>query len=133
MQNDSQQIVTYFRSIVNIDMVSYQNCYYLYYHEIHLRRYIFWYCPLTYDHYNIFIVFYIKLSRNFSFLTNIESVLLWYFQTQLLCGKNNPFTSIFNQQQVQTPSYCYPNQATTERQSTIGVQPIVVRYILTET
>ena len=57
----------------------------------------------------MFIMFYFKLSREFDFITNIESVHLWYFQTQLICSRqSNPLPSIFdNQQQVQKPSSCY--------------------------
>ena len=43
-----------------------------------MRRYIFWYCLLTYDKYVIFIILYFKLPRNFAFITNIESTHLWY-------------------------------------------------------
>ena len=60
-------------------MVSYQYCPYLYYHDIHLHRYICCYCPLTYDNYVIFIIFSFSLSRNFAFITNFEYVHLWYF------------------------------------------------------
>ena len=78
--------VTYFLYTVIIATVSYQHCSHLYYLDIHLHRYIFWYCILTYDDSVIFIMLYFKLSRNFSFLTNIESVHLWYFQTQLFAA-----------------------------------------------
>ena len=102
---------------------------YLYYREMHLRTYIHWYFPLTYNNSPIFIICYIKISRNFTFLTNIKYVHLWYFQTQLFCSSQRSlYTSIFYQQeQVQKPNACSTNQATTETQSTIGGQLIVVR------
>ena len=59
-------------------MVSYQYCYYLYYREIHLRRFICYYCTLIYDNYIIFIMFYFKSLRSFAFLATFESVRLWY-------------------------------------------------------
>ena len=100
--------VMYFFSTVNIATVSYQYCSYLYYHNIHLCRYICCYCPLTYNDYVILNMLYFKLSLNFHFLTCIESVTLWYFQTQCFCSlKRNPQPSIFDhQQQVQKPSAC---------------------------
>ena len=60
--------------------VSYQYCSYLYHREIHLCRYIHWYCPLTYKVYIIPIMFYLKMSQIFAFLTNIKSVHLQYFR-----------------------------------------------------
>ena len=64
---------------------------YLYYREMHLRTYIHLYFPLTYNNSPIFIICYIKISRNFAFLTNIKYVHLWYFQTQLFCRcQRNP-------------------------------------------
>ena len=39
------------------------------------------YFSLTYDEYFILNVFYIKLSWNYVFLANFESVILWYFLT----------------------------------------------------
>ena len=40
------------------------------------------YCSLTHDDYLILDMLYIKLSWNVFLLTNIESVLLWYFLSQ---------------------------------------------------
>ena len=88
--------VTYCRSTVNIDTVSYQHCSYLYYREIHLCRYIRWYCPLTYDDSVIFMMLYFKLSRNFSFLANIESVHFVVFsKTTFLYQTNKSITFYF--------------------------------------
>ena len=81
--------VTYCRSTVNIATVSYQYCSYLYYCEIHLCIYILWYCPLTYDNSVIFMMLHFKLLRNFSFLENIESIHLWYFQNTTILQQTN--------------------------------------------
>ena len=76
--------------------MSYQYRSYLYYWEIHLCMYICYFCPLIYDYSVIFIMFDIKLPQNL-FLTNIESISLWYFWTQLFCSRqNNPQTIIFD-------------------------------------
>ena len=57
-----------------------------------------------------------------------------FLNTTILQQSKKFINFYFDQQkQVQTPNSCYPNQATTERLSTIGGQPIVVRYILTQT
>ena len=95
MKNDSQQIVTHCRSTVNTVTVSYQNCFYSYYCEIHLRRYIIWYCPLTYDNSLIFIMFYIKLSRNFAFLTNIGSFFCGILEHNVFAAVKEIHTLIF--------------------------------------
>ena len=42
------------------------------------------YFSLTYDDIVLFVIFYIKLSWNFVFPTNIKSMLSWYFLTQFL-------------------------------------------------
>ena len=65
--------------------------------------YILCYFPFTFSDYLIFIMFYIKLSYNIDFHTNIESGILWYFWAQLFCNsQTNPQPSIFyRQQQVQ--------------------------------
>ena len=99
----------YYHYSVIISMVRYQYCSCLYYHEIHHRRYFFWYCTLTYDDYVIFIVFYLKLSRIFDFITNIESIHWCYFWTQQFCNRQrNSLFSIFDpQQQVHISSSCY--------------------------
>ena len=72
-----------------------------------LHMYIFFYCPLIYDGFDIFIIIYFKLSRNFDFLTNIESIHLYYFWTQQFWSRQrNPLPLIFNhQQEVQISSY----------------------------
>ena len=62
------------RSTVIIATVSYHYCSYLYYCGIHLRRYIFWYFPLIYNYSGIFIICYLKLQQNITFLKNINSV-----------------------------------------------------------
>ena len=74
--------VAHFHYTVIIATVSYQYCSYLYYCDIHQRRYICFYCPLAYNGSVILIIFYYKLSQNFAFLTNIEYVHLCYFWTQ---------------------------------------------------
>ena len=73
----------YFRYTVIFFTVSYQYCSYSYNHDIHERKCIYSYCLLTYDNSVIFIMFYFKLSRGF-FLTNVELVHLYYFQTQCI-------------------------------------------------
>ena len=62
----------YFCYKVIVTTVSYQCCCYSYYREIHLCRYIWFYCLLTYGYYPIFIMFYYKLLQNFDFFTNIN-------------------------------------------------------------
>ena len=115
-------------------MVSYQNCFYFYYHKINLRRYILCYCPLTYNNNFISERFYIKPSWNIDFLTNIESVLLWYCQRQFLRRSKKSIDLNFNQQQqAQRPNSCYHNTAKNNRQSSIRGQPFVVRQILNHT
>ena len=57
MQNDKHQIVTYCHSTVNIATVSYQTSYYFYYPEIHIKRYIIYYCTLIHIDYLILIIF----------------------------------------------------------------------------
>ena len=101
--------VTYFSYTVNIATVSYQYCSYLYYCKIHQCRYIHWYCALNYNDFVIFIMFYFKMSQNFAFLTQIESVHLCYFWTQQFCSRQrNSLFSIFDpQQQVQRSSSWY--------------------------
>ena len=88
---------------VNITTINYWYCYYLYYREIHQCRYIHWYFALTYKYFVIFIMLYFKLSPNFAFLTQIESVHLCYFQTQRFCSRqrNSLFSILYPQQQVQ--------------------------------
>ena len=66
--------VTYCHYTVITTRLNYKYCSYLSYCDIHQCRYIFCYCPLTYDDSIICIMFYYKLSRNFNFITNIESV-----------------------------------------------------------
>ena len=97
---------TYCRSAVIISTLSYQYCYYSYYHKIHLRRYICCCCLLTYYNSITFIIFYYKLSQNLAFLKNVEPVHLWYFRTkQFYCRQRNVLPLIFDhQQQVQKPS-----------------------------
>ena len=90
----------YFHYTVIFATVSYQYCSYLNYLKIHLRTYIRCYCQLTYDYSVIFNMFYFKLSPNFTFLTNIESVHLWYFWAQQSSSiQRNPLSSIFDHQQ----------------------------------
>ena len=122
-------------STVNIYMVLYQYFYYFYFHEVNLQRYICCYFLSTYNNPLILVMFYIKLSRNLYFLSNIEPIHLWYLQTQLFrTSQRNPQPLDFNQQQqVQKPNSCYLNQYTTGIRSTIRGQSIVVSYILTHT
>ena len=47
--------VTFERFTLIIAIASYQYCSYLYYREIHLRRFIFWYCTFIYNNAVIFI------------------------------------------------------------------------------
>ena len=61
----SQRIVMYCCSTINITTVSYQNISHLYYRKIHLKRYISYYFTLNYDGYLILDIFYIKLSWTF--------------------------------------------------------------------
>ena len=90
------------------------------------------YSQLNYDDYLILGMFYIKMSCIFVFLTNIQYVILWYFMLQFLKRSMTTIKSDLDQQQhSQTPKYCYPNTASTERRSNIGGQTIVVRHMLT--
>ena len=57
--------------------------YYSGYRKIYLCRYICCCWPLAYNDSVIHIVFYFKMSRNFAFLTNIESIHLCYLWTQI--------------------------------------------------
>ena len=125
--------VTYFCSTVNIDTASYQYCSYLYYQEKHLRKYICFYCRLTYDDYVILNVFYFEMHISFHF--SQITVQLWYFWTQAFNSRQrNPQPSMFDhQKQVQKPSSCYPNQETSERLRTIIGWLIVMREILNQT
>ena len=75
--------------------MSYQYCSYLYYCDIHLHRYIRCYCQFTYNDSVILIMFYFKLSRKFSFLTNIKSSHLWYFWTQLFAADKEIHNFLF--------------------------------------
>ena len=81
MQINTQWISTYFYSTVNIDTLSYQNVYYLYYCNIHIKSYIHWCCPLTYEYFLIFL-FLLLNCHSPLFFTNIKYVPLWYFLTQ---------------------------------------------------
>ena len=65
------------------------------------------YFSLAYDDILLFVMFSIKLSRNFDgFLTNIKSMLSWYFVTQFLKQSKNSINFDLNQQQhLQTPNY----------------------------
>ena len=83
-------------------MVSYQYCSYSYDIKINLCRFIFWYCTLIYDNSIIFIMFYFKPSRNIAFITNLESVPLWYFRTQFFAAiQINPQPSNFQSSTTQ--------------------------------
>ena len=53
------------------------------------KRYIMCHCPLTYYDNIIFVMFYIKMSRVIVFLSNLESVIYWYFLSQFLKQSNN--------------------------------------------
>ena len=66
--------------------MSYQYCSYLYYREIHLRRYICWYCTLIYKKFVILSCFILNCHRTFLF-TQISNL--------LICGifKHKNFTS----------------------------------------
>ena len=57
----------YCRYTVIIATVSYQYCYYLYYREIYLRRYIFCYFSLTQYDSVIFIMFILNFHKKLFF------------------------------------------------------------------
>ena len=109
--------------IVIIATVSNQYYSYLYYRKIHLRGYIHCYRQLTHDCFVILNMFYFKLSWNFDFLTNIESVHLWVFLTQLFRSRlRNPLPSIFDhQQQVHKSSSCYQTKLPLKEGALLGV------------
>ena len=102
-------IVPYIRNSVDIDKVSYQYCSYLYSREIYQCKYIFCYCPLNYDDYDICIMFHFKLWSNFDCITNIGSIHFWYIWTQHFCSKQiNSVYSIFDpQKQAQLSGSCH--------------------------
>ena len=129
MQKNSQRIVTYCCSTVNISTVSSKDCSHLYYREIYLRRYIFCHFPLTYYDSIIFILFYIKLSWNIDFFHKYQicSFVVFLNTTSPQQSKDSINFDLDQQQQVQKPNCCYTNQATTEIKITIGGQSIVVR------
>ena len=134
MQNNTQQIVTYCCSTVNITTVSYRNCSYFSYCEIHMKSYIKFYFLLNYNNSLIFSMFYIKLSQ--SFFSNKYQNLFFcgIFNTTFLQQSKKAINFDFGQQQqVQTPNYHYPNPSNTERRNNIGCRPVVVRQILTQT
>ena len=107
-----------------ISLVSYQSCYYLFYHEMHLIRFICCYCTLIQNKSIIFSIFYLKPSRDLISFTNSKSFLFWYNQTQFLCWRQiNPKPSCFDHPQ---------RSATTESCSSIRCQMILVREIFTE-
>ena len=60
--------VTYCCYTVIISTVSYEYVSYLYYREIHLRRYILCYCLLNFYDYVIFIMSRFKLSWNYALI-----------------------------------------------------------------
>ena len=60
--------------------MSYQNCSYLYYLKIHMKRYICCYYLFT-NEYSLFFPCFMLNCHGTFFLTNINSVILWYFQT----------------------------------------------------
>ena len=94
---------------------------YLFYRKMHLLRFICCYCTFIHNTYIIFIMFYLKSSRNLVFLTYFESIPLCYFQTHFFAAeKLIPNLPIFDHPQ---------RRVTTERQSPITVWLIVVRDI----
>ena len=114
--------VTHCRYTVNIATVSDQYCPYLYYHKIHLCRYICCYYQPMYNNSVIFIIFYFKLSRNFYFIKNIKSIICGILETQLIFSRQiNPLTLIFDHQQVQKPSSYYQTKQPLKYGSLSGV------------
>ena len=63
--------------------VSYQYMCASFYREIHLLRFINKYCTLIYNKYVIWLCFVINHHKNSAYITNLESISLWYFVTQL--------------------------------------------------
>ena len=63
------------------------------------KRYIVCYFPLTYNDYLIVDMFYIKTSCSFVFITNIESMISWYFMSQFLNQSKNSIKFDCDQQQ----------------------------------
>ena len=99
--------VTYFRSAVIISTVSYQYCSYLYYHEIHLRRYIILYCPLTYDNFVIWLCFILSCHGNLLFSQRMNLCICGIFERNLFAANkeihNLRFLIINNKCRNQVP------------------------------
>ena len=68
--------VTYYPTTVIIATVSYKYCYYLYYINIHLCRFIFWYCTVIYENNGILSCFI--LNHHGIFLFSLILNLLFY-------------------------------------------------------
>ena len=75
--------------------MSYQYCYYLYYHKIHLCIFIYWYCTLIHYNYVILSFLYSSISRNFAFLKFLNLFLCDIFEPYILQQKINPQCSNF--------------------------------------
>ena len=77
MQNNTQQIISYCCSAVNITTVSYWNCIHFYSCEIEFKKVHYVLFPLTHNDSLIWDIYYIKLWWNFFFLKNIKYVVFW--------------------------------------------------------
>ena len=73
------------------------------------------YCPLTNNDFPIFVMFYIKLSWNFVF-SHISNMFFEEFLNIKLSQQSKILINFefFQQQQLQTPHYYFPNPENTE-------------------
>ena len=78
--------VTYFRSTLIIAMLSIQYWFYLYYCEIHLCRYIIWYCPYAHDYFVICLCFILNYHRNLLFSQRINMCICGIFEHNLFAA-----------------------------------------------
>ena len=87
--------VPFLRSKISIATVIYQCWSYLFDREIHLLRFICWYCTSIYDKYIILLCYICNHHRNLLF-QKFGSIPLWYFQTQFLLQTNKSTTYQFS-------------------------------------
>ena len=78
----------------------YQHLYYLYYREINLLRFIFWYCNSIYNKFIILLCFICNHNKTLLISQILNKFLLWYFQTHCFAADMYiyylPRTLIFN-------------------------------------
>ena len=117
-------------------MVIYQYMSYSCYREIHLLRFISYYCTLIYNKYGNLLGFICPSSQNSTYLTNnhhktllitqiSNKSLLWYFQRPF-SATDNESTTFSKASTVQTqPKKRRPHRANIERRGSIVGCPIM--------